>query len=151
MQEHAEYLRLLLAMGLVTRAEIVAWADSQIEAMDDPPIQLIEVALGGNLIVEDLMKLLELLRGNVNVGRANLWVLRVLRDGFRRGRFTLAELSRHISSYSEWALISEEQKYSVGYLTEIERLFEMGLHGTLESVHLEIERFFALHASDPLQ
>jgi hypothetical protein len=46
--EQAETLRLLLIMGLVSKAEVIAWADELIATRDDLPGWLLDVSLAAN-------------------------------------------------------------------------------------------------------
>ena len=41
LREHAEYLRLALALGLLDQSDVVAWADGEIANSDTPPVELI--------------------------------------------------------------------------------------------------------------
>jgi hypothetical protein len=46
--EQAEAFRLMLLMGVASRGEIVAWADSRIERDESPPEWLLDLSLAAN-------------------------------------------------------------------------------------------------------
>jgi hypothetical protein len=55
MQEEAEILAVGFRLGLVDKSEIIAWADGKIAALDEPPIELIDLACLGKAHALDVL------------------------------------------------------------------------------------------------
>jgi hypothetical protein len=144
--EKAEYLRLVLAMGLITPDEVVAWADRLIAALDDPPIQVIDVSLAGSRPAVEIMDLLAAVPGRGDLAAAAHQALGLFLRRFRAGGISLEQAAEMLWAYSNWASIPEGERLWASNFTDAVYCLRHGYAGTDASVRAEVEEFLAQHS-----
>jgi hypothetical protein len=148
LREEAEYLRLALAMGLVTPAEVVAWADRQIAALDEPPIELIDVSLAGSRSPVQVMDLLKAIPGDGDLTAAAHRALGRLLKEFRAGGLSPEQVADMLSAYSNWASVPAGERTAASTFRELVYCMRQGWFGTSESVRSEFEDFLVRNSAE---
>lgn len=146
LREEAEYLRLALAMGLVTPDEVVAWADRQIAALDEPPIQVIDVSLAGSRPAIEIIGLLAAVPGSGDLVAAAHRSLGLFLRRFRAGGISLEQAADMLWAYSNWASVPEDERLWASNFTDVVNCLNLGYYGTPESVRSEVEEFLSRHS-----
>jgi len=146
LKEEAEYLRLALAMGLTTADEVVEWADGQIAALDEPPIQVIDVSLAGSWRAVEIMGLLNVVPGEADLARAAHRALGLFLRRLRDGGISLEQAAEMLWAYSNWASVPEDERLWASNFTDVVNCLNLGYYGTPESVRSEVEEFLTRHA-----
>ncbi len=119
LREEAEFLALALAMGLVEKAEVIAWADGHIVDMDVPPIEIIDVSLAGGMQPKEVVPLLKRVRGTGDLTAVAHQVLGLLRRRLLCGAVTPPQADAALSAYLsvaevpsvEWLAILDRHNY----------------------------------------
>jgi hypothetical protein len=148
LREQAEYLRLALAMGLISPDAVVVWADRVIDATDDPPIEVIEVSLSGGRSPVEVMDLLRLVPGAGDLGAAAHRALGLLRRRVRDGSVPSDRAAEMLWAYSNWATVPEDERLWAVNLTDAVECLHLG-YGTPDTVRSEILAFLDQHATVP--
>jgi hypothetical protein len=141
----AEFLRLALAMGLIGQQDVVAWADTTIGALDEPPVEIIDVALAGNAPVHQVMSRLAEVPGQADLAASAHRALALLRQRVLRDEVSLEDAVRALAAYHCWARVPEQESLQAGNFEEWLYLAQQGKYGTLESVREELLLFLAEH------
>jgi RNAse (barnase) inhibitor barstar len=147
LREEAEYLRIALAMDLIAKDAVVAWADRIIAVLDKPPIQVIDVSLSAGRPEVVVMDLLAAVPGSGDLAAAAHRALRLLLLEARAGRVPLERVVEALWAYSNWATVPEGERVRAGNLTDALICAQRGYYGTLESVRSEIEAFLVEHVA----
>jgi hypothetical protein len=148
LKEEAEYLRLTLAMGLTTPDEVVGWADGQIAALDEPPIQVVDVSLAGSQPAFEIMCLLSAVPGGADLTRAAHRALGLFRCRFRAGGISLEQAAEMLWAYSIWASVSEDEQLRASNFRYVVNCLHLGHLRTPESVLKEVEEFLTLYLGE---
>lgn len=141
LREEAEYLRLALAMALLDNDAAVAWADRTIMALDNPPIEIIEVSLAGNKPNDEMMRLLAAVPGQGDLTAVAHQVLGLLHKRLEVGDVSLEAAVEMLWAYHDWAAVSEDERLQAGNFSEYLFGAQEGYWGTLDSVREEIMGF----------
>ena len=147
MREEAEYLRIALAMGLISKDAVVAWADRIIAALDEPLIQVIDVSLSAGRPEVEVMDLLAAVPGSGDLAAAAHRALGLLLQEFRAGRISLERVVEALWAYSNWATVPEGEQVQAVNFTDALFCAQRGYYGTLESVRSEIGSFLDEHVA----
>ena len=62
----AAWRQLCLDYGVMTRAEVIAWADLHIESQDHPDASMTDIALATEVGTQDMLRLLDAVPGSVD-------------------------------------------------------------------------------------
>src|SRR5438045_198723 len=100
LREEAEYLRLALVMGLIGPEEVVAWADRVIDALNEPPIQVIDVSLASSRSPDEIVDLLDAIPGDGDLAAAAHRALGLFLPRFRAGSISLEQAAEMLWAYS---------------------------------------------------
>ncbi|QEH38391.1 hypothetical protein OJF2_69920 [Aquisphaera giovannonii] len=142
--EDAEALRLGLVMGLHQPRDVVAWADGVIEAMESPPIEIIEIALAKDRPADELSRLLQRVAGPNDMAMAAHRTLHILRAS-ASGGMPLATLIDILLIYSTQARIPEAERKAAA---ELGALYDdLEYWGTPENLADEVRAFLDRYAS----
>ena len=144
-REEAEHFRVALAMGLLDRGEVVAWADRIIMDLDNPPGKIIEVSLAGARPADELERLLADIPGPADVALAAHAVLGILRERLEAGAVTLASAVDMLWTYHQVAAIPESEKLQASVISYLLDSAIDGYYGTIEGVREEVLRFLNQH------
>ena len=107
--EQAEAFRLLLLMGVVDKAEVVAWADGLIAARDTVPEWLLDVSLAANQDNWTMEAKLRDLRGEYNPRAAAYSAMDRFAKEFQvNGSFTSEEAAHMLAAWAGSAKVSQE-------------------------------------------
>jgi len=93
-KDEAELMRLCLDYGLCSKADVIAWADREIETCDAPDPAVIDVALATRATTQDLLDLLAAVPGTSDVVSARAMFLGRVADALRHAPDTLPEVVR---------------------------------------------------------
>jgi hypothetical protein len=149
LREEAEYLRLALAMGLLDKDAAVAWADRTILALDNPPIEVIEVSMAGNQPPDEMMKLLAAIPGEGDLTAAAHRVLKLLRDQLEAGKISLEEAADRLWTYHVCASVPEDERLQAGNFSDCWFCAQQGYWGSPDSVREDVMSFLAQQTSPP--
>ena len=147
LREEAEYLQLALAMGLIDPGAVIDWADNMIAAVDNPPIQVIDVSLAASRPATDIMDLLQAVPGDGDPAAAALRVLALFLQRFRAGRVSLERAVDMLWAYSNWAAVPEDERLQAANFTDALFCAQQGYYGTPNSVRAAVEAFLVEHAA----
>ncbi len=84
-RQDAELKRLELLLGLVTKEDVVVWADEVIDRVESPPVLIYDVLLSGYRTDKELAALLRKLAGRTTGPEPHATAFRHLSDFLRRG------------------------------------------------------------------
>lgn len=149
LREEAEYFRLALAMALLDKDAAVVWADRTIMALDDPPIEVIEVSLAGNKLPFEMMSLLASVPGPGDLTAVAHQVLGLLRERLEAGDATLEAAVDMLWGYHNWAAVSEDERRRACKFSADLFGAQEGFWGTLDNLREEVMAFLVRHASPP--
>lgn len=79
LREEAQWMNSCLCYGLISKQEIIAWADAHIEAHEAPDPQVVEIAMAGNQFTDDVLRLLEGVRGRCESWKVRTRLFRTMR------------------------------------------------------------------------
>lgn len=149
LREHAEYLRLALAMGLLDIPDVVAWADACIAACENAPIELIDVSLGGTRPRREMITLLGKIEGSADYTAAAHRALGLLRHLFVSADVSLNFAVEALQAYYNWARVSEQEREDAYMFDDLLYCAKQGYTGSLDSVRSELLAFLDRFAQDP--
>lgn len=141
LREEAEYFRLGLILKLLDNDAIVDWADRTISKSDDPPIEIIEIALAGKMPLEEMTSLLKSVPGQGDLSVGAHQTLRLLRDQLGAGTITLESAVNTLWAYHQCAFVEEAEKSQAVSFSNLLYMAQEGEGGTLESVQEEVLSF----------
>jgi hypothetical protein len=145
LREQAEFYRLALAMGLMSQRYVNAWADNIIGACDEPPIEVIDVALAASRPTHEVMSRLAEVPGEADLAAAAHRALGLLRQRLVRDELSLEGAVQTLAAYHCWAHVPEGESLEAGNFQELLYLAREGLYGTFQSVREELLRFLTEH------
>jgi hypothetical protein len=109
LREEAEAFRLLLLMGVVDKAELIAWADNIIAAREVVPEWLLDLSLAANENAAAIEANLRDLPGEWNPRSAAYAATDRFADEFqRKGKFTSPEAANMLTIWAASAKVDEE-------------------------------------------
>ena len=146
LREESEYLRLALAMGLVDKDMVIAWADRVVMASQDPQIEVIEVSLARSRPTDEIMGILASIPGEGDLTITAHHVLRLLRERLKAGDVSLESAVDMLWAYHVWADVPEGERLNAGNFPEYLYGAKEGYWGTLDGVREEVMQFIAEHA-----
>ena len=139
---NAEVFRLGLLIGYHSVQDVVKWADKQIEELEKPPYEIIEVSLSSNQKPVDVCSKLKLVIGEIDDELPIKIMLGLLNDSLYKTEKSTADisymlylLSQHIPDTCEW--ISTE----IMYISDAFYLAEENIYGDLFEVIDKLKKF----------
>ena len=106
--EQAEAFRLLLIMGVVSKPEIIAWADDLIATRDHPPEWLLDVSLAANESDEAIESKLRDLRCDGDRILAGYSAIDRFAEGFRTGGIPAQTAARMLRHWAASAKVNQD-------------------------------------------
>ena len=108
--EHAEAFRLLLLMGVIEKAEVIAWADDMIVTQDTVPEWLLDVSLAANQDKWGVEGKLRDLPGECNPRAAAYAAIERFAKEFKtNGKYSSAEAAQMLAVWAGSAKVSQDQ------------------------------------------
>ena len=144
-REQAEYHRLLLAMGIIRREDVIAWAD-QLLLQSAVPVQVIDVSLAVHAKEYELDALLAKVPGEgdlAHAAHAALGRLKVLLHDL-----PLGDAVKKIVEYGNTARISEQEHIDVTNFRVIYQDMLAGHCGSEEELWQMLRDFVNRHADN---
>jgi hypothetical protein len=141
LKEQAEYQRLALAMKLVSIEDVVAWADSILASLREPPIEIINVSLAGNRYADEVVDLLAQVQGLGDIEAAAHQVLAILGSKVQDGQITLESAVDRLLTYSNVAAVSEHEQMKASNFQGLLYCVQHDYCGTMEDIRDEIVGF----------
>lgn len=139
---NAEVFRLGLLIGYHSVQDVVKWADKQIEELEKPPYEIIEVSLSSNEKPVDVCSKLNLVIGEIDDELTIKIMLGLLNDSLYKTEKSSADisnmlylLSQHIPDTCEW-IITE-----IMYISDEFYLAEENIYGDLFEVIVKLKKF----------
>jgi hypothetical protein len=132
-------------MGLMSQRDVIAWADNIIGTCEEPPIEVIDVALAGGLPAHEVMSRLAQIPGEGDLAAAAHRALGLLRQRLARGEISLEGAVQALAAYHCWARVPQGESLAAGNFEEWLYLARAGLYGSLQSVREELIRFLTEH------
>lgn len=117
LREEAETLRLGLLAGLTQPEGVIVWADRVIAELDEPPIEVIDLALAGNSTIDELRHLLEQVPGPADLARAAHRHLGLLREYQLAGKLSFEEVASRLHLYYLTANVEEGERLMALHLS----------------------------------
>lgn len=146
----ADLLRLAVASGYRPVADAVAWADAIVAADPAPPVEIIEVALGGQLDRSAMAELLDAVPGETNLVEVARQVLGQLRAELGRDRFAPAAIAKLLYDMASLGYLPEEHfGPEPRFLDDSFELAARGAYGTYEDATARLERYLTAHGARP--
>lgn len=133
-------------MGIINPDEVLVWADRMIAALDDPPIQIIDISLAGSRRAIEIMDLLAAVPGDGDLAAAAHRALALFLQRFRAGGISLEQAAEMLLAYSNWASVPEGERLWASNFTDVVYCLDQGYAGTPDSVRSEIEEFLSRYA-----
>ena len=130
----AEFYRLAIAMALLSIDEVVAWADEVITILDEPPIQIIDIALAGSKPKFDMMVLLAAVPGQGDLTHSAHRALGLLSTQFQLDQVTIDEAAEKLEAYYACAHVPHEESYKALAFFDVVNCYNLGYYGTFESI-----------------
>ncbi len=94
LKEEADWIHLCFRRGLIGKEEVIAWADSVIEAKEAPHPQVIEIAMAGGRFTDDVLRLLESIPGTSDPKRVRARLFRSMRRDLAEDETKLQRITR---------------------------------------------------------
>ena len=69
LKTEAEIMRICLELELISKSEVISWADNVVAKTDQPDLAVIEVSLAKNHYINDILKVLEDVGGTIDLAR----------------------------------------------------------------------------------
>ena len=143
LRERAEFFCLALAMDFIANETVVEWADRNILALEDPPIELIEISLAGKLPCDEVMRLLKSIPGAGDLTLAAHQALSLLHAELVNGSLTLDSAENRLWAYQQWATIPEVEKDQVIGLCDALVMASIGYEYFFDDIRAEVLDFLA--------
>jgi hypothetical protein len=147
LHEQAEFHRICLGMGLLGVDDAVTWADRSLMAMENPPIEIINVALSGDQPVDEVMRLLASVTGPADLEEVAHEVLGLLSKRLIAGEITLESTVDMLWVYHIRASVSEDEIDEACNFSYCLEFVQEGAYGTVESVLQDVKAFLDRHAT----
>ena len=137
----AEVYRIGYSIGVFMKQEVIKWADSVIETLDNPPYEIIDLSLSSKLNTEKFMWKLESIKGEVEQDQSPKILLGLLHDTLDRQQdiSTVVEKMDRLIPYLPENC--EPIEMEIHYLSDAFYLAENGAYRDLQEVRSEIEDF----------
>jgi hypothetical protein len=148
LREQAEFLRLALAMGLISQHDVIAWADNMIGACEEAPIEIINVSPAANRPVHEVMSRLADVPGEADLAAVAHRTLALLRQRLVRDEVSLKGAVRALAAYRCWAWVPEAERLNAGYFEGLLDVAREGQYGSLQTVREELLRFLTEHQDE---
>lgn len=136
-------IRAGLASGLLTKEEVVAWADKIITRDEQPDIFFISLALSGSKNTSDIIYYFSEYLNFVNPTVRGQPLLGLLYKKFSSGQLTLEQTVGKLFRLKFEAVFTETEE---SYIYSIDDKFDCAknnIFGTLEAVYEDVERFLS--------
>ena len=147
----AEVYRIGLVIGFFTKQEVIKWADSVIEILDNPPYEIIDLSLSSKLNMEKFMWKLESIKGEVEQDLTPKILLGLLRDYLDRQQDISAVVEKMDQLIQYLPVNCEPIEMEIHYLSDAFYLAKNEIYRDLKSVRGEIEDFldeFVVYSDD---
>lgn len=138
-----EYLKIIssyysygLAIGLITRNEIINWVDTLIEKYD-VPYELIEISLSKDKSINEILSLFKSIHENMHFNESVPIILDVIRTKYENREITEEELIEYLSRLHTESATAEGNTdliTQLDYFSDEYYLASQGIYGDTESV-----------------
>ena len=135
----AEFHRYCLVAGLVSRSEVVRWADARLVELDDPPAELIDVSLGTRLPLAELERSLRAIPGPERSPRALTAALGHARHLLEAGSVDACSLVAGLRNLCCTSGVPDEVSHQLDGLDDALHLAITGTYGTLQTVEDDLK------------
>lgn len=143
-QQMLEVLKLAYEEGAIDRNVIVAWADGQIAALDNPPYELIELSTSGQLSWSAFSNLLRSRVGQVSLVSSRA-ALGVLNEALVFQNMDAVRVASRLSAVAGDLSLSEKEASLIHHL-EIEHELVEALEYDSAALQDQIAQFLSLYA-----
>lgn len=144
-------IRAGLASGLLSKEEVMVWADDIIIIDDEPDIFFIDLALSGSKSINDILHYFNAYLNYENPVIEGRPLLELLYNRFTSKQWTLEQTVGKLFSLKFEAVFSGREE---NYIYSIENDFDCakdGIYGSLESVNAEVDRFLTFYKDYTLE
>jgi hypothetical protein len=138
-------IRAGLASGLLTKEEVIDWADKIITKDEQPAIFFIDLALSSSKSVNDIIHYISDYLNFENPAVQGRPLLGLLYKQFSSRQLTLEQTVRKLFRLKFEAAFTEREE---GYIYSIDNDFDCAKHniyGTLESVYEDVDKFLSFY------
>lgn len=138
-------IRAGLASGLLTKEEVIDWADNISTKDEQPDIFFIDLALSSSKNVNDIIHYISDYLNFENPAVQGRPLLGLLYKQFSSKQFTLEQTVRKLFRLKFEAIFTEKEE---GYIYSIDNDFDCAKHniyGTLESVYADVDKFLSFY------
>lgn len=134
-----------IAAGVISFECSKEWAFSVVEALDDPPIQVIEIATANDRMAA--MDALRAAAGGADQQAGGYWLLADLHDQLGTGRISAAKAVRSALHVARATDLPESIYYDFDGLDDELQLVVNGAHGALEVVESHVLNALKEHSA----
>lgn len=132
----AAYYLYGLEAGIVTLQQAKGWAFSVVESMDNPPADVIDVALSNGL--PEISEKLNNVTGERNVQLAGKWLLSALNKNFHSNSSSIERITKQAMQVILSTALGDEY-YVFDSIDDSLSLAQSGTYGSLEMCRSELE------------
>ena len=141
----AAYFHVGVATGLLDFERAKVWAFGVIEALDDPPIEIIEVAMSGDHA--SALQNLGLVPGNADRALAGRWLLGVVLERLKASSFSAMEAARAAMRVVDVSGLPREIWYDFDCLDDELQLAMNGQYSNCEAVSRDVQEALSRYSS----
>lgn len=141
----AAYFHMSIAAGLLDFERAKDWAYDVIEALDEPPIEIIEVATAGDRASS--LQNPGLVPGNADRALAGRWLLGIVLGRLEASQFSAMEAARAAMRVVDLSGLSREIRYDFDCLDDELQLAVNGHYGNLEEVGRDVHEALSRYSS----
>lgn len=138
-------IRAGLASGLLTKEEVINWADKIIIKDEQPDILFIDLALSSSKSVNDIIHYISEYLNFENPAVQGRPLLGLLYKQFSSRQLTLEQTVRKLFRLKFEAVFTEREE---GYIYSIDNDFDCAKHniyGSLEAVYADVDKFLSFY------
>lgn len=138
-------IRAGLAAGLLTKEEVIDWADKVITKDEQPDIFFIDLALSSSKSVNDIIYYISDFLNFENPAVQGRPLLGLLYKQFSSKQLTLEQTVRKLFRLKFEAVFTDREE---GYFNSIDNDFDCAKHniyGTLEDVYADVDKFLGFY------
>lgn len=133
----ADVYRIGLTIGYFGRADVIHWADTLVDKMETPPLELIEVSMTANAKPVDIASALMKIKGQADGGLATKIVMgllsRTLRDN--KNYMDIAEYLWKLSNAVSENDLEQSVMNEINAIDDAYYLAEQKIYGEIDQVH----------------
>lgn len=133
----AAYYLYGLEVGIVTLQQAKDWAFSIVESMDNPPADIIDVALSSGL--SEINEKLNAVAGERDVQLAGKWLLNTLSREFSSNPFNVERITKQAMQVTRSTALGDDEYYVFDHIDDALSLAQSGTYGSVEGCRSELE------------